>query len=553
MKIKFQGIKQVAILGMVILLALSGRAYLLEGGEVLAAETAREMLETGNFIRPQFNFLPAWAQLPLYAWLQAFCLQVFGTGTFAVRLPNAISGILTIFLLFRLGTLLYNPRFGLIWSAAFISGLLPLFYLSTGIEAPWSSLLLFTSLVYLILFYWKNGQSILLLNWPTSRYLYLGGLLAGFASLMRGPEVIILLAAVLGVYWLYKNLRFYISVQQFFLFFSLALLVPLIWLSVDGVLHGPDAALAIPLRQWQLFAVAPEGEQKIWFFYFALFLLGYFPASIFALQALLVRSEYSGDIEDETVEQNDFRRWMKMFLWTALIFYTLRSAKAPHYAFPVIFPVSYLAAWTIHRILIGRLILDRWLFFALGGVGILILGVTALQAWPALLSGIPGIWMPEIPEGIESGRFYPPYLLLVFVLGIPGFLAWKKLRSGLWWAGIRMIFIAATAFSLSEIIFFLPPATVKAYGPVVEFARSKAGEDCYVYPYKFEHYGTLFYAGKKGNAHPRSGEQDWLLFGEADKPVYYIARTRDAAELSGYTHIEELYKRGGYVFFMRVR
>ena len=553
MKIEFQRIKLVAAPGVIILLSLFGMSHLLEGGEVLAAETAREMLETGNFIRPQFNFLPAWAQLPLYSWLQALCLQVFGIGSFAVRLPNAISGILTVFLLFRLGTLLYNQRFGLIWSAASISGLLPLFYLSTGIEAPWSSLLLFTSLVYLILFYWKNSQSSLPLNWPTSRYLYIGGLLAGLASLMRGPEVIILLSALLAVYWLYKNLRFYISVQQFFLFFSLALLIPLIWLSVDGVIHGPDAALAIPLQQWKLFAVAPEGEQKIWFFYFILFLLGYFPTSIFALQALLTRSEYGGDVQDETIEQNDFRRWMKMFLWTALVFYTLRSAKAPHYAFPVIFPISYLAAWTVHRILIGRLLPERRMFFALTGIGGIYIAIAAIQAWPNLLPGIPGIWVPEIPDGTESVGFSIRHLLSVLILGILGFMAWKRLQSGLWWAGIRMLSLAVIAFSLSILIFLLPYATVKAYGPVVEFARSKAKEDCYVYPYKFKHYGTLFYAEKKGNAHPRSGEQDWLLFGEADKPVYYIARTRHAAELSGYTHIEELYRKDGYVFFMRVR
>lgn len=553
MKIKFQGIKETAILSAVILLPLAGRAYLLEGGEVLAAETAREMLETGNFIRPQFNFLPAWEQLPLFAWLQAFCMHIFGIGSFAVRLPNAIGGILTIFLLFRLGTLLYDSRFGLIWSASFVSGLLPLFYLSNGTEAPWSSLLLFMSLVYLILFYWKNGQSRLPLNWPTSRYLYIGGLLAGIASLMRGPEVIILLAAVLGIYWLYKNLRFYISVQQFFLFFSLSLLVPLVWLSIDGVINGPDAALAIPVKQWQLFTVAAEGEQKIWFFYFILLLLGYFPASIFALQALMARSEHGGNVQDESAEQNDFRRWMKMLLWTSLLFYTMRSAKAPDYVFPVIFPVSYLAAWAIHRILTGRLVLERWIIMALTGVGVLYIGITLLQAWPNLLPGIPGIWMPEIPEGTERGGFSPLHLLPALALGIPGVMAWKKLQRGQWWAGIQMLSVSFTAFSLSVLVFLLPPATIKAYGPVVEFARSKAGEDCYVYPYKFRHYGTLFYAGKKSNAHRRSGQQDWLLFGEADKTVYFIARTRDAAELSGYTHIEELYKQGGYVFFVRVR
>jgi len=551
MKIKFQGAGQAALLGAIVFLALSGRAYLLEGAEVQQAEIAREMLETGNFVRPLFDFVPAWEKLPLFAWMQALCMQIFGIGTFAVRLPNALASILTLVLLYRLGTLLYNPRFGLWWSAAFISGVLPVFFFSTGIEAAWSSLLLFLSLVYLIFFYWKNERSSIPLRRPVSRYLYLGGLFAGLAAMMRGPETMILLSAVLGVYWLYKNLRFYISVQQFFLFFALAVLPPLIWLSIDGTIHGPDAALAIPGHQWQSFSIAPEGAQKFWGFYFILLLLGCFPASLFALQALAGnRSEFGGDMPDESFEQNDFRRWMKMLLWTILVYYMLRSAKTPEFAFPAIFPLSYLAAWTIHRTLNRGLSLERWVYFALAGAGALLTAWGILQAFPAFPNGIAGIWAPE---GGEKGNFSFTLLIPAIILAIGGYFAMKKLHHSASEAGIRQLFIASAAFSLSVLMFVLPPATKEAYGAVVEFAHAKAGEDCYVYPYKFKSYSTLFYARKKHNAHPKSNQQDWLLFGETDKTVYFVARRKDAAELAAYAHIEELYKKDGYVFFERIR
>ncbi len=553
MKFKFQGTGQMAILGAIILSSLAGRAYLLEGEELKSAEMAREMLETGNFIRPLFDFLPAWERLPLFSWIQALSMQVFGVGTFAARLPNAAGGILSILLLYRLGSLLYNPGFGLLWSSAFLSGLLPIFYFGTGIEAPWSSLLLFLGLMNLILFYWGTQQSRLPTSRPISRYLYYGGLFTGLASLMRGPEAMALLASVLGVYWLYKNLRFYISVQQFFLFFALAILAPLVWLSIDGVVNGPDAALAIPVHQWQSLSVAPEGEQKIWVFYVVLLLLGCFPASVFTLQALLNRTDHGGDVADENFEQNDFRRWMKMFLWTILVYYTLRSAKAPYYAFPAIFPVSYLAAWAVHRIQNGRLSLERWMYFALAGGGGVLTILAALQAFPSLQSGIPGFWVPDIPLAKDSENYAILSIVPAIVMGLGSFFAWRKLQEGAWSKGFKILFIASTLFSLSTMIFLLPPIAHKAYGPVVEFSRSRIGEDCYIYPFKFRNYSALFYAAKKANAHPRSGERDWLLFGETDKTVYFVARANDAKELAAYAHIEELYSKGGFVFFVRIR
>jgi 4-amino-4-deoxy-L-arabinose transferase-like glycosyltransferase len=555
MKEAFRKSGKVALITAIVLLPLLGKTYLLEVEEAFSAEIAREMLVAKDFVRPRFDFVPAWERLPLLSWMQAFCLWLFGPGAFAIRLPNAICGILTMVMLYKLGARLYDHRFGMLWVAAFLSGLLPVFLFRSGIEAPWSGLLIFLGLVHLIFFYWKSMGSGVHLRWPVSWYLYSGGVFIGLASLLRGPEAVILPAIVLGIYWLYKNLRFYISVQQFFLFFSLAAIIPLIWLSVDGVLNGPDAVMAIPANQWSLFSVAPEGLRQFWGFYLIVFILGCFPASLFAIQALRYRTPENQENEThEHFEQNDFRRWMKMMLWTVLIFYTLRSAKTPHDAFAAFFPLSFLSAWAVYQILDNRQVFERWLritIIAIGGIFAVLGTFWALTGYPA---GIVALGMGKL-SGISTAVPRPvglPGIVPGAGLVVLGAVAWWYLRKGAALSAFSWLFAAFTAFSLMATITLLPVTVRNATGAAIEFARSKSGEDCYVLPFHFKAPGLLFYSGKSASAHPASSREDWLLFGETDKTVYIIAKHRDAGQLSGYAHLEELYRKDGYVFFRRL-
>ncbi|MEY4135358.1 MAG: hypothetical protein RL386_1708 [Bacteroidota bacterium] len=555
MKEVFRKSGKVALLSAILLLPFLGKTYLLDAVEAYCAETAREMLVSGDFIRPRFDFMPAWDRLPLLAWIQACCLWLFGPGAFAIRLPNAVCGILTMVMLYKLGARLYNHRYGMLWVAAFLSGLLPLFLFRSGMEAAWSGLLIFLGLVHLIFFYWKGMGSGFSLRWPGLWYLYSGGVFIGLAALLRGPEAVILPAIVLGVYWLYKNLRFYISVQQFFLFFSLAAIVPLIWLSIDGILNGPDAFIAIPAAQWRLYAVAPEGRGQFWGFYLITFALGCFPASLFAIQALRARpSEIREKEHPESFEQKDFRRWMKMLFWTTLIFFTLRSTKTPFDAFVAFFPLSFLSAWTVHQILEKRQIFERWLqvaIIATAGIFSVLAVLWALTGYPAgiaflgmgKLSGI----STAVPRPVGLSGTLPGAVLIVL-----GLIGWRYFRQGAAESAFRWLFAAFAAFSLLASVTLLPVTVGNASGAAIEFALSKSGEDCYLLPFRFEAPSLLFYSGKSASAHPSGSKEDWLLFGEADKSVYIIARNRDAGKLSGYAHIEELYRKDGYVFFRRL-
>ncbi|MEO8306086.1 MAG: glycosyltransferase family 39 protein [Betaproteobacteria bacterium] len=64
---------------------------LMDTTESRYAEIARKMLETGDWLVPQFDYgVPFWGKPPLSTWLSAASMAVFGANEFAVRLPSLL-------------------------------------------------------------------------------------------------------------------------------------------------------------------------------------------------------------------------------------------------------------------------------------------------------------------------------------------------------------------------------------------------------------------------------------------------------------------------------
>src|SRR6266478_5863328 len=59
--------------------------------EGLNAEAAREMLESGDWVVPTFNFKPRTSKPALLYWLQALAYQQLGVNEFSARLPSVLA------------------------------------------------------------------------------------------------------------------------------------------------------------------------------------------------------------------------------------------------------------------------------------------------------------------------------------------------------------------------------------------------------------------------------------------------------------------------------
>ena len=65
--------------------------------EARYAEIARKMLETGDWITPQFDYgVPFWGKPPLHTWLSALGMQLFGVNGFGARILIFLSGLTVV-------------------------------------------------------------------------------------------------------------------------------------------------------------------------------------------------------------------------------------------------------------------------------------------------------------------------------------------------------------------------------------------------------------------------------------------------------------------------
>lgn len=99
--------------------------------------------------------IPSWTRLsfhdhpPLTFWIQHVFIKILGENNFAMRLPSALLGVVSVYLVFLLGSLLFSPTAGVV-SAGFLSVTLNHVYISrVGMQ---ESYVIFFMLLALCLF-----------------------------------------------------------------------------------------------------------------------------------------------------------------------------------------------------------------------------------------------------------------------------------------------------------------------------------------------------------------------------------------------------------------
>jgi 4-amino-4-deoxy-L-arabinose transferase-like glycosyltransferase len=98
------------------------------------AEAAREMIESGDWISPHLNYVLFLNKPPLTYWLIGLADRAFGVNERAARLPSALSGLLIVLLLARLGSIVFDAETGLL--AGFVLVATAGFFLETHLTRP---------------------------------------------------------------------------------------------------------------------------------------------------------------------------------------------------------------------------------------------------------------------------------------------------------------------------------------------------------------------------------------------------------------------------------
>jgi 4-amino-4-deoxy-L-arabinose transferase-like glycosyltransferase len=565
----------IVVFGLLCFVPFLGHVHLFDWDEINFAECAREMIVSKNYSTVQIDFHPFWEKPPLFIWMQAVSMKIFGINEFAARFPNAVGGVVTLLVVYLLGKRIYDEKFGRIWVLVFAGSLLPNFYFHTGIIDPWFNLFIFLGIYQFVLY--SNDYPSVSTQKLFNKRIVLSAFFIALAVLTKGP-VALLVFGLCFLFWRFRNRKVAMSWKHFFLFGCVAISIPGIWF-LSLVIQGKgNLVLEFILYQARLFSTEDAGHGGSFFYHWYILLIGCFPVSIFAIRALLKKS---GDTPFEL----HMLKWMRILFWIVLILFSIVKTKIIHYSSLCYFPLTYLGAYTIYKLYAEVFVWKKWMTILLSLIGIAF--TSALLIFPFI-------------EHFKSSLIASGSINDQFAVGNLGATAnwngWEWISGLILGIGITLFFVLKKNFEKAIPILFAsvlisttlaailiaPRAEEYSQNAAIEFWKehvSTPTSPCYVESVGYKSYAQYFYANvqpgigqnpiylkwKKENeknlTDPKSTqsenevrmEKEWMLKGDVDRTVYCVCKNIYENEMKkNYPLLKKIGEKNGFVFWERV-
>jgi len=514
-----------------------GQVHLFDWDEINFAECAREMLESGDYLNVQIDYLPFWEKPPLFIWMQVLSMKVFGIYEYAARFPNAVCGILSLLFLFEAGRKWYSLRLGLIWAGIYLASLLPFFYFKTGIIDPWFNLFIIASVYFLIRYFQKTG-------W---QYAVLSALAAGLAVLTKGPAAVVIIGLTLFVFLLIKKFRVKVNGWHIPLYLLVFILTGGAWFLMQLACGNTEIIMDFIRYQIRLFTTEDAGHGGFFLYHFVIVFLGAAPASVLAIPSLLKRDGC------HSPEQRDFHLWMIILFWVVMILFSIVKTKIVHYSSLSYYPLTFIAALQLLRISENKSTLKRWMKVLLAvNFSLLSLVIAVMPFFDRIKYHIisSGMIKDDFATGnmLANGDWNPFITLLciaslgvfLFVLFSPKISSFRKM------AVLGFVYVF---FNFSVMYFVTPSVEKYSQHAAIEFLKSLQGQDVYVYTAGHKSYAHLFYQKKPFRGNDMKWDEATFMTGKADKKVYVIMKINRAPEyLQKYPALQFIRSENGFVF-----
>lgn len=519
-----------------------GTTHLFDWDEINFAEASREMLVTGNYAIPQIGFEPFWEKPPLFFWLQVLCMKAFGVNEFAARLPNAVCGVLTLLVLYRLGRKLVNEQFGWMWALMYAGSLLPQLYFKSGIIDPWFNFFIFLA-VYQLASYTASGA-----ERPVRRIVF-SALFTGLAVMTKGPVALLIVGLCYAVFAIGNRFRHFMKPLHILLFLAVTAAVGGLWflaLLANGQQHIITEFIVYQVR---LFQTEDAGHGGPFFYHFIILLVGCFPAAAFSLLSMRF-----GKRVNETPQH--FWRWMMLLFWVTLLLFSIVKTKIVHYSSLCYFPLTYLATVSFYHLYRRKWNLPGWNKWLQAGTGfllsLLIIGVTFIdQAKPFLLQ--PGrVKDPFARANLQADVLWSGWEKLpgiILLLGVVVFVV--RVNQSIRRALVALFLASLVAVNLT-IVLITPKVEPYSQGAAISFYQSKEGEAAVVEPLRFKSYAHLFYTARQQQFSRSLADSIRRFNTHPEIQVYYVGKVQNKEENEReMPFLQTLYEKNGFVFYRR--
>ena len=504
------------LVALLVFLAGLGRGAIGDSDEAFYAEAAREMVTSGDWLTPYYNFETRFQKPILYYWMAATAFTVSGVGEAAARLPSAFAGLLLVFVTYRMA----RQRFDA--DTAWVAGLLAATnfgYVAMGRMAlPDLPLAAFITLTTWAAFESLDrasaGQAP-----ATRRWLLVASAAGALGMLMKGPVALVLPALIVLPFlawqppahetgrgsrtrWPWTGPDLAIAAVVF-----VAIAAP--WYVAMAGEHG----LAYFHRFFiaenvDRFATDRYNEPRSLFFYVPIVLGGLMPWTPFVAGALVPAATMARRFQ-ALVRVN-----ARLVVWALLplVFYSISIGKQPRYVLPVLPPLAVIFAATIVRVINE----ERRRFL-----------VACCALFAALCIGLAAFLWKALPLLVTLDA-----VLARVTVGAVALAGLVALAAAIWGDLKRLPLVFAVASAL--VLLSLNYAVYSAAGvePVQRMAQTLAAHvdaDTPVGTYKVFVRNLVFYSGRK--TIDLSSADDLVLFLDSPARVVCVLKDADLAKL----------------------
>jgi 4-amino-4-deoxy-L-arabinose transferase-like glycosyltransferase len=306
-----------------------GRLPLIDVDEPVYGQVGREMAFAGwrGWLSPHYGGQLWFDKPPLFYWLTALAMRLFGVSELAARLPSALMGVGLVAATYALARRAFpgTPRAGL-W-AGFVLATCVQFFLLARAAVTDMTLAVTLTLALLGLFAWaQTGRG---------RWMVLAGAMTGLAALTKGPVALVLVGVqAIGYLLLTRQAKRLLS-PALWGGFALCLVVGLPWYLVMVHLHGQLFIQGfLEANNVTRYLQAEHKETSNPFYYFAIFPVFFFPWTLL-LPSLLIAAGARKRLSQST---------LFLVLWSVLVFgfFSISQTKLVTYIFPMFPAVAIL-------------------------------------------------------------------------------------------------------------------------------------------------------------------------------------------------------------------
>ncbi len=302
--------------------------------EAKNASCAREMLDSGNFIVPTFNYEPRTDKPPLHYYFMILAYKLFGVNEFSARFFSSLFGSFTVLLTFYFSKKVFSFTTAILSTLILLSSLHFVFQFHMAVPDPY--LIFFVNLAFMNFYlYYKSSEE---------KFLWLFYIGLGFGMLSKGIVAFLLPFAIVSTF---------LAILRIYYKKDIPNLKPIPGLILTFLISSPwYIAVAVEtnglwLKEFILkhhisrFTDSMEGHGGIFIITFLFVFIGMLPFSIFLPNSIkdLIKNKTNLDY-----------LYLGLIVLIYTLFFSISKTKLPNYTVPAYPALSILLALSLQNI-----------------------------------------------------------------------------------------------------------------------------------------------------------------------------------------------------------